>query len=674
MKIFELINVLNRSDILLNESMGLPELRRHIIKNEMHVDPNEEDWYRDENNRNELIDNMSKIVGPTPDPMLNLELKKFNTSNYTEKGRIVKPKSLNNALELEILRVKNSNKNDNNDLSSQYEKLKIKKDIEIYSVFTPAANIELSHKILKNNEEPTWCIASPTGAAQAWAMYDLWDAEYPCVFIVVKHGTIGGIRNPKYEIKCNPKLSEQFAKGECSIFDFIDEVRDAEQNEEGLDDTSLFKVIGIDEQTLENAIRKLMNTDKAYSFSKKYGANYNARFNKLENDEQISSNERIQLLIDACKRGSFDSYIEKAKASEISFFIDRLIEYKTLNERMLYIYRHFCISNAIGFNFNIFNKIFNFLIKNKKCTADVLRAANELNYPGIDEIYDKVFNSMVINNPMAFTEIFADEIKKEYLEKYLKVLHPKSINKHCFSEIIRTHELNLNQIESICKIFFEKGNTLRALVAESIKYNTMYIPVICSIASKLKKIDQEDIKFLYCNYGIDEVWDAIDELDLKIPENFFEPMKVKSIIASTVKNDTNIKNITNSLILLCKVLSDYSKLKSRLHRDYLKSNYLPEVSDIIKSDPRGSSEESKIHRLIILTYKQNKLDLKEINYNCEDLDAWANYNAVREFFNKFGSGDDYYYNKFIDGESITPYDLYRNMLYDKFASLHKNYL
>ena len=269
MKLFELINILNRSDILLNESMSLSELRRRIIKNEMRLDPSEENWYRDENNRNELIDTISRIVGPIHEPMLNRELKAFNTSDYTEKGRIVKPKSLNSALNLEILRVENRITDENDNLSSQYEKLKIKKDVEIYSVFTPTANIELSHKILKSNEEPTWCIASPTGAAQAWAAYDLWNAEYPCVFIVVKRGIVNGIRNPKYEIKCNPKKSSLFANNIYNISEYIDEVRNAKQNESNLDDTSLFKVIGIDEQTLENAMRKLMNTDKAYSFSKK---------------------------------------------------------------------------------------------------------------------------------------------------------------------------------------------------------------------------------------------------------------------------------------------------------------------------------------------------------------------------------------------------------------------
>ncbi len=169
MKIFELINILNRSDIILNESMGLPELRRRIIKDEMWSDPSEEDWYQDENNRKELIDTMSRIVGPTYDPMLNRELKKFNTSKYTERGRIVKPESLNTALNLEILRVENRITDENDNLSSQYEKINIKKDVEIYSVFTPQANIQLSHKILKNNQEATWCIASPTSASQMWA-------------------------------------------------------------------------------------------------------------------------------------------------------------------------------------------------------------------------------------------------------------------------------------------------------------------------------------------------------------------------------------------------------------------------------------------------------------------------------------------------------------------------
>lgn len=658
MKLFELINILNRSDILLNESMGLSELRRRIIKGEMRLDPDEEDWYRDDNNRNELIDTMSKVVGPSSDTELNRELKKFNTSNYTEKGRIVKPKSLNKALNLEILRVKNRITDETNNLSSQYEKFNIKKDVEIYSVFTPQANIELSHKILKNNEEPTWCIASPTGAARMWSFYKLWEAEYPCVFIVVKRGIVNGIRNPKYEIKCGPTLSKQFAKGECNIAEFIDEVRDAKQGEETLDDTSLFKVAGINVQTLESAMRRLMNTDKAYSFSKKYGADFNAHFNKLESDEQSTSNERIQLLIDACKRGSFEQYYRKAKSSEIPFFIDRLIEYKTLTAKLIDIYRHSCIDAAIGFDTKIFNKIFNYFIKNKNCTDELLEYAGMFNYPGIDEIYGKILNSILVNSREHFAELQPKSIKKEYLERWLKALPPEEITVVRFYDIMHQHDdLNSNDVELVSKIFLEKGIPLEFLVRGLIKnvpnYILNYIPAIYRIASKIKKITEDDIEFLYKNNSVNQIKDIIFELGLKLPDNLFS---YENISMTAYKSISKL-NPSDSLCVLCKVL--YNNIEDL-------SN-IPELSDIIKSDPNGSSEESKIHAAIIKEYKKRNLNLDRIYRDCRALDKRANDNVVRERFSKLGNDDDYY-NKQLDYSSMTPYNLYRCILYKVMAT------
>lgn len=651
MKIFELINILNRSDILLNESMGLPELRRRIIKGEMRLDPNEEDWYRDENNRNELIDTMSRIVGPSPDTELNHELKKFDTSKYTEKGRIVKPESLNRALNLEILRVKNRITDENDNLSSQYEKLNIKKDVEIYSVFTPQANIELSHKILKNNVEPTWCIASPTGAAEMWEYYDLWTAEYPCVFTVVKRGIVNGIRNPKYQIKCNPELTEEFTKDKCNIFKFVDEVRDAEQSEETLHDTSLFKVTGIDAQTLENAMRKLMNTEKAYSFSKKYGADFNAQLDKLESDEPLSSNERIQLLINACKMGLFEYYIQKAKGREMPFFIDRLIEYKTLFPKMINEYRFSCLHK----DNKVFNKMFNYFIKNKRCDSYILDKARGLDYPGIDEIYAKIFNSILVNDPKQFAKLKLSIIKKEYLERYVKVFPPKYFSDKLFARIIREHEdLNPNEVESISKIFLEKGTALRSLLDIAISWQQEnYIPAICRMASKIKKITEDDIDFLLLNYKIHQIQKAVLEIGLKLPETFFSYDNINSLIR---------KDILYKLSKL--VLSPTAVLLSEILLNNIKDvNNIPELSDIIKSDPDGSSEESKLHATIIKEYEVRDCSLSWISEDVEFLNKISIHNGIRELFNHFDGSDDYYFNEQLDDYPSTTYNLYRYNLY-----------
>ncbi len=649
MKIFELIDILNRSDILLNESMSLSELRRRIIKNEMRLDPNEEDWYRDENNRNELIDALSKIVGPDYDSMLNRELKTFNTSDYTEKGRIVKPESLNTALNLEILRVKNRIKNNNDPISSQYEKLNIKKDVEIYSVFTPQANIELSHKILKSNEEATWCIASPTGAARMWEEYEIWDAEYPCVFIVVKHGIVNGIHNPKYQIKCNPGLTEEFAKGEYNIFDFIDEVRNAEQSEETLNDTSLFEVTGINEQTLESAMRKLMNTDKAYSFSKKYGADFIAQINKLESDEQLPSNERIQLLIDACKRGMFRRVAYSAKDSEMPFFIDRLIEYKTLEPEIVDIYKRSCMNSTIGFDFKIFNKIFNFFIKNKNCSGKLLNYAYNLKYPGIDEIYAKIFNSILVNDPIYFVEAEPRNIKKEYLERYIKALPLETIRVSTFLDIADAHDdLSLNEVELITKKILENDIPLQALLRKLIRHHQNYIPSICRIALKIKKITEDDIEFLYLNYEVNQIRDTILELGLKLPEDLFSFDKINKKAYELLSK----RNLEYSELVLCHAL--FKNIKDEYN--------IPELEDIIKSDPNGSSEESKLHAAIIKEYKKRNLDLNLIYRDYKILDNLAIDNPIRDRFSKLGNENDYY-NKQLDGHAVTPYNLFRYNLY-----------
>ena len=66
--------------------------------------------------------------------------------------------------------------------------LKIGNGIELYSVFTPKANTYLSFNLLKSNQIPTWCIASPSTANKFWGEYNLWKSKYPAVFIIVKRG------------------------------------------------------------------------------------------------------------------------------------------------------------------------------------------------------------------------------------------------------------------------------------------------------------------------------------------------------------------------------------------------------------------------------------------------------------------------------------------------------
>ncbi len=401
-------------------------------------------------------------------------------------------------------------------------------------------------------------------------------------------------------------------------------------------------------------MRKLMNTEKAYAFSKKYGIGLVARINKFASDEQLSSNKRIQFLIDTCKIGLFDLYWQKAKSSEIPFFIDRLIEYKTLAPELIDIYRHSCMDAAIGFDTKIFNKIFNFFIKNKNCSGALLAYARELNYPGIDEIYAKIFNSILVNEPLHFIEVEASAIKKEYLERYLKALPPKYINIIRFGDIIYQHDdLNPNEVGLISKIFLKEGITLRLLLNHLIGHHQNYIPTICRVASKIKKITEDDIIFLYKNNNINQIKNVIFELGLKLPKDLFSFDKINMKIHDSVSKIV----LRYSTVVLCFAL--YNNIKDNYN--------IPELSNIIKSDPNGFSEESKMHAAIIKEYKKHDLDLNLIYKDCKSLDRLANDNPIQELFSKLGGGDDYY-NKQLEDYPVTPYNLYRYNIYAVMAN------
>ena len=664
MKLFELINILNRSDILLNESMSLSELRRRIIKNEMRLDPNEEDWYRNENNRNELIDTLSRIVGPAHEPMLNRELKKFNTSDYTEKGRIVKPQSLNNALELEILRAENEITDENDNLSSQYEKLNIKKDVELYSVFTPTANIELSHKILKNNVEPTWCIASPTGASQMWAHYKLWDAEYPCVFIVVKRGIVNGIRNPKYEIKCNPELSGEFAKDKCSIFDFTDEVRDAKQDESNLDNTTLFKVTGIDEQTLENAIRKLMNTDKAYSFSKKYGNGLTKKINALKDNKKLSSKERRQLLITACKVGIITQYMKYINIEEMDFFIDRLIEYKTLNSMVLSKYIDKFVSKNIDLNVKMIQKMVNFFIKNKKCDLLTLKVCRKLEFSWADDLYNKVFYSIITYTPEMLCAIpsgyAAEYIKRNHILAYLnaqEVILEYGIEYLLSAGYIR----NYNEFHDALKIYFKKNGSVAAIVdhLRDSKYSS-YIEYAIIIGHHLNELYETDIDYLYNNRNIPEIENAIESLQLKAPDAGTISQRIIHMIEEDIKSVLpKIDNFGKSIKFLGSLL--YAGLKD----GSIKLDELPYLIDIARSHKNDNNINFRLKSYIITSYTYNGFNLDKLFDDCTNLD---NLETVNQVSRKLGYK--VYYDNPIPDYPLTPYQFYRLTLYKKLYEIN----
>ena len=77
------------------------------------------------------------------------------------KKRCFKPQSLFNALNSKIDAIKErkiyTNSKSDKSLESQYQKLALKNGIEVYAVYTPLANQQLSHKILKTEISFPFC-------------------------------------------------------------------------------------------------------------------------------------------------------------------------------------------------------------------------------------------------------------------------------------------------------------------------------------------------------------------------------------------------------------------------------------------------------------------------------------------------------------------------------------
>lgn len=278
MKIKDIHNFIQK--IMIFESTSLFQIRKSVLGkgNPIRIGKEEIDWFEKTQNKERFIKLLNKILDSDTKNELK-SLQSFDTDDYfvmdeETKKRYLKPQSLFNILSSKIDAIKErkiytNNKSDKS-IEAQYQKLSLKNGIELYAVYTPLANQQLTHKILKTKTAPTWCIASST-ANTFWSSYDLYNAEYPAVFIVARKLKSGEYEDTKYELKCNPKKTVDFKNGLISLKDFVDEWRNPNQRESNFSNTSLFKNFDIDKDYLEKAIRKLMNSNKAKSFSKKYG-------------------------------------------------------------------------------------------------------------------------------------------------------------------------------------------------------------------------------------------------------------------------------------------------------------------------------------------------------------------------------------------------------------------
>ena len=347
----------------LNEAMSLNDLRKKLIQDEkgegksLIISKNEQKW--NDKNKNHLIKILNLVVGKDREDDLK-SLTSFDTTPYFD-NKELKPKSLSDDLGRKISAVKQrvaySLANGDNVISNQYEMMEIKNGVEVYAVYTPIANATLTHKILRTETQPSWCIAS-SSAPYYWSFYKLYNAYCPAVFIVAQKLPDGTYNDMKYELKCNPNKTWDFATYEwITLPKLVDEWRNPIQSERTYKETSLFKNFDITLQELTNTIRKLMKTDKAKSFSENFGMDMMLKFkNKIKKNK--NDEERIEFLIKACQNGLLNKFYKQIKKDEREFFIERLIEYNTLFE-----------NDVVNLEQKSNKKAILNLAKNKRCTS-----------------------------------------------------------------------------------------------------------------------------------------------------------------------------------------------------------------------------------------------------------------------------------------------------------------
>lgn len=414
MKIIEVRHFVNALK-MINEEVTLSQIRKGLLGKDHHYPIKDEDWL--ESNKKEFMKLLDMSVGNETDKNLSSKMRKWKTDNYFTKDkprrldaeRLYKDLQYKYATEIGKLNYKASRGSDT--MTNQYEMKKIGDDVEVYAVYTPEANVYLAHTKLRTKTVPGWCIAS-SSANHYWNdSYRLSDSDYPSVYIVAqkKNGTYN---DWKYELACNPDSTKKFAEGKMGLEDLIDEWRDPLQNEEEMDETSLFKRFKITEKQLEETIRSLMLSEKG----KKYAENYsNKYFKEIEDRLRKCSNvERIEILVNACKMGNIIRYKKFIKPEEKNFILRRLIDFNNLFENVI-----------DELEIKITEEIVDNLIKNKRCTMDTAwNVKEELN--GDEKLLMKIFDVIPPENYEAATyDIFVPILDKNRREKLIKYTREK---------------------------------------------------------------------------------------------------------------------------------------------------------------------------------------------------------------------------------------------------------
>ena len=298
---------------MISEAVTLPQIKRGILgkEREYPIVDDDKEWY--EEHKKEVLNTIEKALN-VDDKTLKIKLQKFDTDKFftNDRPRKLKIKNLLKAVRKnfisEVERMRQT-EDKTIGIESQYEMMKMKDGVEVYAVYTPLANRYLTHTKLwvQGCFSPTWCIAS-SSANNLWNQYQLYEADFPSVFIVAQKTKTG--YNPiKYELKCNPNKSSQFKNGEISLKDWVDEWREPEQHEESFNETSLFESFNITVNELENVVYKLVNSEKSSHFSKKYGKEmFDLYTKKIKSGDEDT---KMEYLTKACKNGTFIYFVIK---------------------------------------------------------------------------------------------------------------------------------------------------------------------------------------------------------------------------------------------------------------------------------------------------------------------------------------------------------------------------
>ena len=567
MKIIEVARFVNALKNL-NEGISLAELRKKIIKGEVKASSEQSDWYDDEKNKDSLISTIGRVVGPNADKELNLKLRSIDTDDYYKKG-VIKPKSLRDDLKYKILTLKARDEynNSNITLEDQYEMVKIGNRIELYSVFTPKANTYLSFNLLKSNQIPTWCIASPSTANKFWGEYNLWKSEYPAVFIIVKRGktmikkkdengnfvldekgknVMEEVTNLKYEIRLNINEIEHFLEDYVTLNDVIAEIRDAHQHEREYTESSFYDYMDLTESDFDSAMRKLLTSKKVNTFSKRFGKNsYESIYSEVKSKDDET---RQMALLKACQMGWLNDVWKDVMDDEVDFIIDNLITYGTLNEDTLMLFDR-KYSNAT------LEKAIKFCIKGKRCTNYILELC--IGYNKLQYIKDVFYSIPKKNYSWHTLEFLIKTDERECIEYLIDFLANKK-DDHDHYICLGILKRNQNYFERYLDILLKHNNcpvNILTVVVENA--SDRYIKKVLDVFIKDENNGAETFWTLYKNNKVSLAHYlakenikrfGLDSYDLNVFLVYNDEEMIKLAVKSIIDNGYGNADTMESLI------------------------------------------------------------------------------------------------------------------------------